>query len=294
MSREGVFRMLTVNAMNDIDTKMMNLAVHGVAAPSQISREVGGLAGATDEGGTLTPMLAPLEGISDLLAEYADARTNFEAGLGAALDDAEEASSTLRAPDTEETHREESAVNEKAAQRNDEISEAATNAAPSAPPANLEAQVVAAENERAAIGRFEAFVNRYNEVTRFLKENQDVSERVASLATMFSNSSKEMGSLSAIGIVADESGTLRVNAEQVKASLRAQSSGAESAKETERLTERAEKNIRLASFNQKRLFPSVSSVIGHRDNAEKSMYSARASAARDDFGSRGVIFNLYH
>ena len=279
--------MLTVNTMIDIDANMTHLAVHGVNAPSQNSQPVGGLAGATGEDGVLTPMLAPLDGITDLLADYTDAKTGFETELGAAIGDAQEASASLRAPE-EETTKDEAVVKEAKEEPVPQPTEAA------APKPSMEMQVVAAENERAAIGRMEAFVNRYNEVTRILEKNRGVSDRVASLAAMFSTSSKAMGALSAMGIVADEGGTLRVNAEQVKSSLKAQSGGTESARETARFAARAEKNLRLASFNQKRLFPSVSSVIGREENAAKSMYSAKASAAKDDFGSRGAIFNLYY
>lgn len=280
--------MLTVNTMIDTDAKMTHLAVHGVTAPSQTSQKVGGLVGATDENGYLTPMLAPLDGITDILADYTDARTDFESWLGAALDDAEKAASSLWADNETKTLQKEEDADKRAS------TETARVVAPSVRAESQEAQIVAAENERAAIGKFEDFVNRYNEVTRFLKENKNVSQRVASLATMFSNSTKEMGALSSIGIVADEGGTLRVNAERVKASLRMQPGGAGSMKGTVQLTERAEKNIRLASFNQKRLFPTVSATIGREENAAKSMYSSKASAANDDFRSRGVFFNLYH
>ena len=280
--------MLTVNTMIDIDANMTHLAVHGVTSPSQNSQEVRGLAGAAGEGGVLTPMLAPLDGITDLLADYTDAKTGFETELGAAIDDAKAASASLRAPE-KELPKDEVAVKETTEEPVPPPVESAAVSKPS-----MEMQVVAAENERAAIGRMEAFVNRYNEVTRILEKNRGVSDRAASLAAMFSTSSKAMGSLAAMGIVADEGGTFRVNAEQAKSSLKAQSGGVESARETARFAARAEKNLRLASFNQKRLFPSVSSVIGREENTAKSMYSARASAAQDDFGSRGAIFNLYY
>ena len=57
--------MLSVSAMTDADNKMTSLALHGVTAPSQVSKPVGGLVGASNEGGSLTPMLKPVTAAED-------------------------------------------------------------------------------------------------------------------------------------------------------------------------------------------------------------------------------------
>ena len=111
--------MPSVRAMTDTDNKMTSLALHGVTAPSQVSKPVGGLVGASEESGSLTPMLKPISGLSEFLSDYIDSKNQFESKLRSALKEARQAATSMEAMQTAETHRKERAT---------ELKEAATEA----------------------------------------------------------------------------------------------------------------------------------------------------------------------
>lgn len=259
--------MLSVSAMTDTDTKMTALAVHGVTAPSQVSRPVGGLAGASDESGTLTPLLKPVTGLSDFLSEYIEEKNRFEAKLRTTLQEAREAASSMEVMKYSAS-REESAGKEMQ------------------PPSQPQA-------EEGSVGTIANFADRFNALTNFMGENQNVSKHAASITSLLSDASRSVGTFSSIGITADANGKLHVNTARLEASLKNRPESVEYALGKDGLAGRAEKGIKLAAFNQKRLFPSVSSAMGREDNPAKSMYSPKAVAARNDFNDRGAMLNLY-
>ena len=259
--------MLSVSAMTDTDTQMTSLAIHGVTAPSQVSRPVGGLAGASDESGTLTPMLKPATGLSEFLSEYIEEKNRFEARLRTTLQEAREAASSMEVMKY-------SASREEAAEK-----ETQTPPQPQA--------------EDGSVGTIANFADRYNALTNFMGKNQNVSKHVASLTSLLSDASRSVGTFSSIGITADVNGKLHVNTARLEASLKNRPESVEYALGKDGLAGRAEKGIKLAAFNQKRLFPSVSSAMGREDNSAKSMYSPKAVAAHNDFSDRGAMLNLY-
>lgn len=263
--------MMTVNAMTDTDNKMTSLALHGVTAPSQTSRAVGGLAGANEESGSLTPMLKPVSGLSDFLAEYIDSKNKFENELRTVLREAREAASSMEAEKRVEN------------QHKSETKETAR--ATSEPKAETQSVLE-------SVDTVENFAGRYNNLTQFLQENQEVSERTASLSSALNDASRSVGTFSAIGVTADANGKLHVNAARLAESLKNRPESVEYALGRDGLAGRAQKGIDLAEHNKDRLFPSISSAMGREDNPAKSMYSPKAVAARNDFTSKGSMLNM--
>ena len=261
--------MSSVSMMTDTDNKMMSLAVvHGITAPSQTSHAVGGLAGASEASGTLTPMLKPISGLSDFLADYIDSKNRFEAELRTTLQEARKAAASMETMEyTQAEHKE----------RTTEAAEAISE-----PKMNKD-----------SVGTVETFADRYNNLTEFLKDNKDVSERVSSITSALKDASRSVGAFSAIGITADANGKLHVNATRLAASLKDRPESVEYVLGKGGLAGRAKKSIKLAAFNQDKLFPSVSSAMGREDNPVKSMYSPKAVAAQNDFKDRGSMLNLY-
>ena len=264
--------MLTVNAMTDTDNKMTSLALHGVTAPSQTSRAVGGLAGANDDSGSLTPMLKPVNGLSDFLTEYIDSKNRFETELRTMLREAKEAATSMEAKQRAEMQHQ--AQEEKAAQAASEPKQET-------------------QSLRESVGTVENFADRYNELTEFLKENKDVSGHTASLSSVLNDASRSVGTFSAIGVTADSNGRLHVNAARLEASLKSRPESVEYALGKDGLAGRAKKGIKLAEHNKDRLFPSVSSALGRAEDTAKEMYSPKAAAAQNDFKSRGSMLNMY-
>ena len=258
--------MPSVRAMTDTDNKMMSLALHGVTAPSQVSKPVGGLVGASEESGSLTPMLKPI------LSDYIDSKNQFESKLRSALKEARQAATSMEAMQTAETHRKERAT---------ELKEAATEA------------IRSTLSKDDSVDKVENFAERYNNLAQFLEDNQNVSERTASLASKMNDVSRSIKKESALGVTADANGTIHVNAEKLKVNLKNRPNTLDYLIGKDGLAGRAKKSINLAAFNQNRLFPSVSSAMGREDNPEKSMYSPKAVAAEDAFKDRGSMLNLY-
>ncbi len=259
--------MLSVSSMTDTDSKMTSLAVHGITAPSQVAHPVSGLAGAADASGSLTPLLKPVTGLSEFLSDYIDSRNRFEAELRTALQEARKAAASMESIDytkAEETE-----------------------------PASETAQAAETTENDNSVGTVENFTDRYNELSQFLSKNQDVSEHTASIASAVKDTSRSVGAFSAIGITSDANGRLHVNATRLAASLKTRPESVEYALGKDGLAGRAEKSIKLAAFNQDRLFPSVSSAMGIKNNPAKSMYSPKAVAAQNDFSDRGAMLNLY-
>ena len=262
--------MSSVSMMTDTDNKMMSLAVvHGVKAPSQTSHAIGGLTGANGENGSLTPLLKPVSGLSDFLAEYIDSKNRFEEELRTTLQEARKAAASMEAMEYAQAEREERA------------SEAAEPASTQTADANNPVNTV------------ESFADRYNDLTQFLEENKTASKHAASISSALSDTSQSVGAFSSIGITSDAKGKLHVNASRLAASLKTRPESVEYVLGTGGLAGRAKKSINLAAFNQNKLFPSVSSAMGREDNPAKSMYSPKAVAAQNDFKDRGSMLNLY-
>ena len=261
--------MSSVSMMTDTDNKMMSLAVvHGITAPSQTSHAVGGLAGASEASGALTPLLKPISGLSDFLADYIDSKNRFEAELRTTLQEARKAAASMETMEYAQAERKE---------RTTETAEAVSEP----------------KTDKDSVGTVETFADRYNNLTEFLKENKDVSERASSITSALKDASRSVGAFSAIGITADANGKLHVNATRLAASLKDRPESVEYVLGKGGLAGRAQKSIKLATFNQDKLFPSVSYALGREDNPAKSMYSSKAVAAQNDFKARGSMLNLY-
>ena len=261
--------MSSLSMMTDTDNKMMSLAVvHGITAPSQTSHVVGGLAGASEASGSLTPMLKPVSGLSDFLADYIDSKNRFEAELRMTLQEARKAAASMETMEYAQMERQEHTA---------EVAEAVSEP----------------KKDRDSVGTVETFANRYNNLTEFFKENKDVSERTSSITSALKDASRSVGAFSAIGITADANGKLHVNATRLAASLKDRPESVEYVLGKGGLAGRAQKSIKLATFNQDKLFPSVSYALGREDNPAKSMYSSKAVAAQNDFKARGSMLNLY-
>ena len=262
--------MSSVRMMTDTDNKMTSLAaVQGITAPSQISRAVGGLAGATGESGSLTPLLKPVAGLSDFLTEYIDSKNRFEAELRTTLHEARKAAASMETMEYAQAERKE---------RAEEAAESAST------------QTTGTQD---SVDTVETFADRYNDLTQFLEENKTASKHAASISSALQDASQSVGAFSTIGITSDANGRLHVNASRLAASLKSRPESVEYVLGTGGLAGRAKKSINLAAFNQDKLFPSVASAMGREDNPAKSMYSQKAIAAQNDFKSRGSMLNLY-
>ena len=262
--------MSSVRMMTDTDNKMTSLAaVQGITAPSQTSRAVHGLAGASEESGSLTPLLKPVAGLSDFLTEYIDSKNRFEAELRTTLQEARKAAASMETMEYAQAERKERAA---------EAADAATT------------QTTGMNN---SVDTVETFADRYNDLTQFLEENKDASKHAASVSSALSDASRSVGTFASIGITSDADGKLHVNASRLAASLKNRPESVEYALGKDGLAGRAKKSINLAAFNRDKLFPSVSSAMGREDNPAKSMYSPKAVAAQNDFKSRGSMLNLY-
>ena len=263
--------MLTINAMTTTDNKMTSLALHGLQAPSQVSHAVGGLAGTNAESGTLTPLLKPVSGLSEFLADYIESKNKFEAELRTTLQEAQKAASSMEAMEFSKMERREHAA---------EAAQAAAEPKQATP---------AAED---SVGKVATFADRYNDLKEFLQENKEVSGHAASISSAVNDTSGSMKTFSAIGITSDANGKLHVNASRLAASLKDRPESVEYALGKDGLAGRAQKSIKLAAFNQDKLFPSVSSAMGREDNPAKAMYSPKATAAQNDFTSKGSMLNM--
>ncbi len=262
--------MSSVSMMADTDNKMMSLAVvHGITAPSQTGHAVGGLAGANDASGSLTPMLKPVSGLSDFLADYIDSKNRFEEELRTTLQEARKAAVSMETMEYARAERKERAAETK------------------------EEAAAGLRINKDSVGTVEKFAERYNSLTEFLKGKKDLSEHAASVSSALKDASRSVGAYSAIGITADANGKLHVNASRLAASLKDRPESVEYVLGKGGLASRAKKSIKLATFNQDKLFPSVSSAIGREDNPAKSMYSPKATAAQNDFSDRGSMLNMY-
>ena len=265
--------MLTINAMTTTDNKMTSLALHGITAPSQVSHQVGGLAGANEDNGTLTPLLKPVSGLSEFLADYIESKNKFEAELRTTLQEARKAASSMEAMEYAQTQRKERAA------------EQARAAA--------EPKTAAPSPDEDSVGKVATFADRYNDLKEFLQENKDVSGHAASISSVVNDASDSMKTFSSIGITSDANGKLHVNASRLAASLKNRPESVEYALGKDGLAGRAQKSIKLAAFNQDKLFPSVSSAMGIEDNPSKAMYSPKATAAKNDFTSKGSMLNMF-
>ncbi len=266
------FDMLTINAMTTTDNKMTSLALHGVKAPSQVFHAVSGLAGATGDSGTLKPLLKPVSGLSEFLADYIESKNKFEAELRTTLQEAQKAASSMEAMEYARTERKEHAA---------EAAHAAAEPKQASVPTEDSVEKVA------------TFADRYNDLKEFLQENKEVSGHAASVSSAVNDASGSMKTFSAIGITSDANGKLHVNASRLAASLKNRPESVEYALGKDGLAGRAKKSIKLAEFNKDKLFPSVSSAMGREENPAKSMYSPKAVAAQNDFKDRGSMLNLY-
>lgn len=293
--------MPTVNAATSANMGMNAVSARsGLVAPGQATRKVGGLVGAANEGGTLQPMIKPAKGFTDLLAEYTDAKKSFETGMDTALGGAKNAAASLKSMDFAKERQEKT---EPAAKKEEpapapkplaqQTSPGEKTAAPLAKKREEAQEKADKEEERKALKAVEEFVDRYNQAAKFFAQHQDVSEHVASLASVFDDASRSVSTLSAIGVTSDEEGTLRVDTERLEESLRERPESVEYALGADGLAGRAEKSIDLASFNRDKLFPSISSIIEANRDAAKSMYSGQAARAQDDYASRGSMLNMY-
>ncbi len=144
------------------------------------------------------------------------------------------------------------------------------------------------------VRQVEDFVNSYNKAAQYLENHQDVSEHVASLSSVFDDTSRSMQVLSDIGVTTDEKGALRVDAKRLGMSLMEHPENVKSALGTDGLAGRAARNIGLADFNRERLYPSVASVVSGEYDSSKFMYSKGAVTAANGFKNKGSIFNLYY
>ena len=151
----------------------------------------------------------------------------------------------------------------------------------------------AEKNTQAAVGAVQDFAKAYNETISFLKDNKDVSKRVAALGNSFNDASYFAKSLSAAGVSVKSNGELSVDTERLTKALKENPSSVEAALGKGGFADRTAGKAENAQRQSDKMFPSVSSMLGSSVSDAKRMYSANTVGRSMSYENIGTFLNMY-
>ena len=151
----------------------------------------------------------------------------------------------------------------------------------------------AEKNTQAAVGAVQDFAKAYNETISFLKDNKDVSKRVAALGNSFNDASYFAKSLSTAGVSVKSNGELSVDTERLTKALKENPSSVEAALGKGGFADRTAGKAENAQRQSDKMFPSVSSMLGSSVSDAKRMYSANTINRSMAYENVGTMLNMY-
>ena len=205
--------------------------------------------------------------LSDLLSEYEETKKKFTTGYSSAMGDLGKAANTLK-------------------NTNFNVSEVGSLE-------GAAAEKKIEENTAAAVGAVQDFAKKYNETVSFLKDNKEVSNRVASLGKSFNDASYFAASLSKVGISVKTSGELSVDTDKLTKALKNTPNEAENILGKNGFANRTANKVQNAQNQSDKMFPSVSSMMGSSVADAKRMYSANTVNRSMGYESIGSLLNMY-
>lgn len=145
---------------------------------------------------------------------------------------------------------------------------------------------------KAAIGNVESLVSDYNDALSFFSDNKEVSKRASGLATEFADTTYRADSYAAIGINVDsKTGALSVDEDKLAKALTTESSRTENLLGKNGLSGKAESHVSLAKFQQDKVFPSMSSMLGN-ETTVASLYTGRTLQNISGYATTGNLINM--
>ena len=145
---------------------------------------------------------------------------------------------------------------------------------------------------KAAISNVKSLVSDYNDTLSFFSDNKDVSKRASALATEFADTTYRADSYAAIGINVDsKTGALSVDEDKLAKALTTESSRTENLLGKNGLSGKAESHVSLAKFQQDKVFPSMSSMLGG-ETTVASLYTGRTLQNISGFVTTGNLINM--
>ena len=151
----------------------------------------------------------------------------------------------------------------------------------------------AEKNTQAAVGAVQDFAKAYNETISFLKDNKDVSKRVAALGNSFNDASYFAKSLSTAGVSVKSNGELSVDTERLTKALKENPSSVEAVLGKGGFADRTAGKAENAQRQSDKMFPSVSSMLGSSVSEAKRMYSANTINRSMAYENVGTMLNMY-
>ena len=151
----------------------------------------------------------------------------------------------------------------------------------------------AEKNTQAAVGAVQDFAKAYNETISFLKDNKDVSKRVAALGNSFNDASYFAKSLSTAGVSVKSNGELSVDTERLTKALKENPSSVEAVLGKGGFADRTAGKAENAQRQSDKMFPSVSSMMGSSVSDAQRMYSANTVNRSMGYESVGSLLNMY-
>ncbi len=151
----------------------------------------------------------------------------------------------------------------------------------------------AEKNAQAVVGAVQDFAKAYNETISFLKDNKDVSKRVAALGNSFNDAGYFAKSLSAVGVSVKSSGELSVDTKRLTKALKENPASVENVLGKGGFADRAAGKAENAQRQSDKMFPSVSSMLGSSVSDAKRMYSANTVGRSMSYENIGTFLNMY-
>ncbi|MBP5199071.1 MAG: flagellar filament capping protein FliD [Schwartzia sp.] len=149
------------------------------------------------------------------------------------------------------------------------------------------------KNTKAVVGAVQDFAKAYNETISFLKDNKDVSKRVAALGNSFNDAGYFAKSLSGAGITVKSSGELSVDTERLAKALKENPASVENVLGKGGFAERTAGKAENAQRQSDKMFPTVSSMLGSSVSEAKRMYSADTIGRSMSYENLGSLLNMY-
>ena len=280
----GMMYRFAANSMNGGTSNRSMQGLIGGLSSSGASSAWSSIMGAASSGlSYATAVASNRNSLSSVLSEYDSTKKQFTKEYESAMGDLGNAAKALRNTNFHVT------VTDTA-----ESTAAAAPATDAAQPsAKTAAEKKTEENTKAAVGAVQNFVKAYNETVNFLKDNKDVSKRVAALGNSFNDASYFAKSLSTVGISVKSGGELSVDTERLTKALKEKPNAVDNVLGKGGFTDRTANKAENALRQSDKMFPSVSSMLGSSVSDAKRMYSANTINRSMAYENVGSMLNMY-
>ena len=152
--------------------------------------------------------------------------------------------------------------------------------------------VTYSDSLQSALDNVQSLVDDYNEAISYTSKNSDVSNRMKTLASTFSDTTYRSGVYSGIGISVDSTtGKLTVDTETLANALVENGDRVQNALGSNGLAGKAESHADLALSQADKLFPSMQSMIGDELEAA-SIYSGSVLSNINTYTTAGNLIDL--